>query len=96
MLSLKAISVFAKDNIGDLKDLEISAVVLSSLSSVKSSEPFAAGFSGSKKPVGFFNDVISSIFKIASSAMNSPPAKPALGSSDKLVSRVFILSISTP
>ena len=88
--------MFAKDSIGDLKDLEISAVVLFSLSSVKSSEPFSAGFSGSKKPVGFLRDVTSSIFKIASSAMNKPAAKPDLGSSDKPTNRTFILSISTP
>ena len=89
-------SVLAKDSIGDLKDLEISAVVLSSLSSVKSSDPFSAGLAGSKKPVGFFRDVTSSIFKIASSAMNKPAANPDLGSSDKPVRMVFILSISTP
>ena len=47
MLSLNAISVLANESIGDLKDLEISAVVLFSLSSVRSSEPFDAGFSGS-------------------------------------------------
>ena len=88
--------MLAKDSIGDRNDLEISAVVLFSLSSVRSSEPFAAGFSGSKKPVGFLSDVINSIFKIASSAIYKPPAKPALGSSDKFVSKVFILSISTP
>ena len=81
---------------GDLKDLEISAVVLFSLSSVKSSDPFAAGFTGSKKPVGFFRLVINSIFKIASSAMNKPAANPDRGSSDNPTNRVFILSISTP
>ena len=88
--------MLAKDSIGDRNDLEISAVVLFSLSSVRSSEPLAAGFSGSKKPVGFLSDFINSIFKIASSAIYKPPAKPALGSSDKFVSKVFILSISTP
>ena len=57
-MSLKAISVLAKLNIGDRSDLEISAVVLFSLSSLKSSEPFSAGLLGSKNPVGFLKDAI--------------------------------------
>ena len=96
MLSLNAISVFAKDSIGERSDLDNSAVVLFSLSSVKSSEPFASGFSGSKKPVGFLRDVINSILRIASSAIYSPGASPDLGSLDRLTNIVFILSISTP
>ena len=88
--------MFAKDNIGDLRDLDISAVVLFSLSSVKSSDPFAAGLFGSKKPVGFLSEVINSIFKIASSAINKPGANPDLGSSESPTKIPFILSISTP
>ena len=88
--------MFAKDSIGDLRDLEISAVVLFSLSSVKSSDPFSSGFSGSKKPVGFLKEVINSIFNIASSAINKPAAKPDLGSLERLTKIPFILSISTP
>ena len=94
-MSLKAISVLAKLNIGDRSDLEISAVVLFSLSSLKSSEPFSAGLLGSKNPVGFLKDAISSIFNIASSAINNPGANPDLGSSERPTARVFILSIST-
>ena len=95
-MSLNAISVFAKDNIGERRDLEISAVVLFSLSSVKSSDPFASGFSGSKNPVGFLSEAINSMFRIASSAIYKPGANPDLGSSERPTKIPFILSISTP
>ena len=94
--SLKAISVFAKLNIGLLKERDISSVVLSELSSVKSSEPLADGFLGSKNPDGFFNEAIYSRFNMASSAIYKPGESPDLGSSDILTAIVFILSISIP
>ena len=40
-------SVFEKLSMGDLRDLDISAVVLPSLSSVRSSEPLPVGLVGS-------------------------------------------------
>ena len=91
-------SVLEKLSIGDLNDLDSSSTVFSSSSSFSevSSEPFVAGLFGSKKPAGFLNDAIISIFKIASSAINNPAVRPALGSSDKPTAILFILSISTP
>ena len=86
-----------KLKIGERSDLDFSSVVLilSLSSSFKSFFPFAAGLSGSKNPTGFFNDVINSIFNMASSAKYNPAVKPDLGSSERLTAMIFILSIST-
>ena len=54
---------------GDLSDLEICSVVLFSLSSERSSEPFSSGLSGSKNPTGFLSEATNSRFNIASSAI---------------------------
>ena len=50
MLSLNAISVFEKLNIGDLPSVEASSIDLTSSSLVGSLAFFIAGFLGSKKP----------------------------------------------
>ena len=88
----------AKLNIGERNALA-SATEVSSFSFffiVVSSDPLAAGLLGSKKPVGFLKEVINSIFRIASSAVKSPGASPARGSSERPTAIAFILSISTP